>query len=248
VNAETNVGATDPDNAAVVPDSTELTRASAITWWQALMLCAAVGLLGMAVGSWLAKPHHPGGRSVDVGYLQDMRAHHDQAVEMGLAYLDKHRSTVDVTLRTIAGEIVVGQMLENGIMVQTLASWGRAEQNESDDAMAWMGHAMASDAMPGMASRTQIQALRDAGGTVASALFVQLMLAHHEGGVQMAEYAAAHAKTSTVRRMATTVVRNQRAEISEIQSIATKLGLEFDEAPTGLPANDSTDTTAVSSH
>jgi uncharacterized protein (DUF305 family) len=200
-------------------------RSGLVPWWQVAVLCAAVGVLGMAVGSWLAKPTHPSASSVDVGYLQDMRFHHDQAVEMGLAYIDKNRASVDGPLRTIAGEIVVGQMLESGIMVQTLQSWGRAQQNESDTSMRWMGEPVPIDSMPGLATRSQLDALRSAEAGAASTMFVQLMIAHHQGGVHMAQYAAAHADTAAVRNMASAVVRNQRSEINELRSIASTLGI-----------------------
>ena len=43
-----------------------------------------------------------GGFSVDVGFLQDMSLHHDQAVKMAYIVLDKPIATVDATIRGIA--------------------------------------------------------------------------------------------------------------------------------------------------
>ena len=43
------------------------------------------------------------------------------------------------------------------------------------------------------------------------------MVAHHEGGIHMAEYAVEHAENDEVRKMAAAVVAGQQSEIDELR-------------------------------
>ena len=47
------------------------------------------------------------------------------------------------------------------------------------------------------------------------------MVAHHSGGLHMAEFAAAEADNSQVRRLAEGVVDGQRGEIAELQGLGS---------------------------
>jgi len=62
--------------------------------------------------------------------------------------------------------------------------------------MTWMGHPVPLDHMPGIASATEIESLYTATGAEADRIFVTLMIAHHEGGIAMAE----HVRTCQHRR------------------------------------------------
>jgi uncharacterized protein (DUF305 family) len=50
-------------------------------------------------------------------------------------------------------------------------------------------------------------------------MFVELMVRHHEGGIEMADYAAANASVDEVRRMASAIAHSQRDEIIEIERL-----------------------------
>ena len=97
--------------------------------------------------------------------------------------------------------------------------FGESEVNETDLGMTWMGDPVALDRMPGMATETDLQALAAATGDEANALFVQLMSAHHQGGIHMAEHAATHAATDEVRLMATQMASSQAEEIGEMDRL-----------------------------
>jgi uncharacterized protein (DUF305 family) len=49
------------------------------------------------------------------------------------------------------------------------------------------------------------------------------MIAHHEAGVEMAEYAAANGSNAYVRQFATDIARNQRDEIDEYRRVQARL-------------------------
>lgn len=219
---------TTDDGAPLAPDTGDPATGDSVPrgwlpWWQALIIALAVGVLGMAVGKLISRPDHPGPGSVDVGFLQDMRQHHDQAVSMSFIYTAKPADGTDVNLRTIAREIIRGQQLENGLMVQLLRDWRQIEQNETETAMGWMGMAIAADQMPGLASADDMDKLTAATGPEASQLFASLMIAHHEGGIHMAEYAAEHASTNDVRQLAAAMIGAQRSDLVELRQLLEKV-------------------------
>ena len=74
--------------------------------------------------------------------------------------------------------------------------------------MAWMGHADAvhDGLMPGMATEAQMKRLQSLHGKALDVFFLQLMIHHHQGGIPMAQYAAAHAAEPYVRDLATAMV------------------------------------------
>lgn len=198
-----------------------------LPWWNnpvnliviAIGLVLVFGTLGWVLGHNNAQPDPS---DVDVGFLQDMHWHHDQATELALTYLS--RPGTDGDLQVIAQEILVGQNQEVGLMIQMLRNFGKADTNETDTAMTWMGHPTPLDSMPGMATEAQIAQLQQSSGADADALFVQLMTAHHQGGIEMAQYAAQHANESEVRTLASQMAGSQQEEIVEMQQLLQKAG------------------------
>lgn len=191
-------------------------------WWQSKLnlgvLAVAIALLCGAVG-WLVGNNRaiPDPNRIDVGFLQDMRTHHEQAVNLGLYYLELQGTNAD--LRVIAREIVFGQSIEIGRMIQLLRLYGATETNESDVAMTWMNEPTPNDRMPGLASDADIDKLLASSGKDADQLFVDLMIAHHQGGIHMAQYAVDHANEIEVRRFAYSMVVGQTGEIDEMRAL-----------------------------
>ncbi len=191
-------------------------------WWQSKLnlgvLAVAIALLCGAVG-WLVGNNRaiPDPNRIDVGFLQDMRTHHEQAVNLGLYYLELQGTNAD--LRVIAREIVFGQSIEIGRMIQLLRLYGATETNESDVAMTWMNEPTPNDRMPGLASDADIDKLLASSGKDADQLFLDLMIAHHQGGIHMVQYAVDHANEIEVRRFAYSMVVGQTGEIDEMRAL-----------------------------
>jgi uncharacterized protein (DUF305 family) len=206
-----------PDTGGAVPDEIE-TR----PWWHSKLNLGVLGLaiallcgaLGWVIGNNRAIPDP---NSTDIGFLQDMRAHHEQAVYLGLYYLSVQGTDRD--LRDIAREIVFSQGIEIGRMIQLLRQFGATETNESDTAMTWMNEPTPSDRMPGLASDADIDKLLASTGADADRLFVALMTAHHQGGIHMAQYALDHANVIEVRRFAYSMIAGQQGEIDEMKAL-----------------------------
>ena len=201
--------------------------AAAEPWWHApwrlavlgLAVAFLIGAVGFIVGARSAEDNP---NAIDVGFLQDMRFHHDQAVAMSLLMVKKPLDDGNPTVRVIAQELLLGQQIESGVMVGLLSGWGRPEANESGTAMAWMDEPVPLERMPGLATEANLDQLIAARGAEADQLFLRLMIAHHEGGLHMAEYAASHAATADTRDFAAALVRNQRDEITEMRTFLTE--------------------------
>jgi uncharacterized protein (DUF305 family) len=143
-------------------------------------------------------------------------------VEMSLIVL---RDGASSQVRTLAYDIANTQATQRGMMLGWLQTWGRTATS-SGAAMRWMDMPAPSAAdrragvlMPGMASRTDMARLAAAHGRQADRLYLRLMIAHHRGGVHMAEAVTAAGTPQTVLRLAQGMVRGQRAEISLMESL-----------------------------
>lgn len=191
-------------------------------WWQsklnlgvvAVAIALLCGSLGWLIGNNRAVPDP---NRTDIGFLQDMRTHHEQAVYLGLSYLSVQGTSRG--LRDISREIVFGQGIEIGRIIQLLRLYGATETNETDVAMAWMDAPTPADRMPGLASDADIDKLLASTGKQADELFVALMIAHHQGGIHMAQYAAEHANEVEVRLFATGMITGQTGEIGEMRAL-----------------------------
>ncbi|MGK8486120.1 DUF305 domain-containing protein [Nocardia asiatica] len=195
----------------------------------ALLVLGIIGaiLIGFAIGVLARIPldgaTEPDPGAVDVGFSQDMSAHHAQAVEMAGVVLV--RST-DTEVRRLAYDILTTQQSQVGRMQGWLQLWNEPAQGV-DGFMGWMTEPMGAHdhsgtgephhtgpvpAMPGMATPAELAALRQATGPALDIMFLQLMLRHHAGGLPMIDYAAQHAATTAVRTLAETMAATQRGE------------------------------------
>lgn len=199
-------------------------RGSNRWWWLGIgvAMCFLVGAVGYLVGV------RAGGSDValsatDVGFLQDMTDHHDQAVELALLEL---ANGSDPTARHFAQETIIFQRREIGVMETFLADGGEARGEVPRDVMAWMGVTTPLAQMPGMASEDQLNQLQDARGADADHLFLELMRTHHQGGIPMADWAARFGSNERVRALAAKIAEYQRIEVNEYTMLMQKLGYE----------------------
>lgn len=213
---------TERDHQELQDDDAEGEHPIVLPWWQhplnIITLLVAIALVGGMVG-WLVADARsgPASNDVDVGFLQDMREHHEQALAMSFIYLDL--PDTEPGLRTVARGITMGQGIEIGRMIQMLRDMDADEANLGDTAMTWMGMSSEVGAMPGMASPAELDELGAAAGDEADRLFVELMVEHHVGGIEMAAYASENAANDEVRNMATGMVDGQLGEIAEMRQL-----------------------------
>jgi uncharacterized protein (DUF305 family) len=189
-----------------------------------LILAAAAVLTGM---SWLGSGK-PAAGGPEAGFARDMSTHHAQAVSMSFIVRD---GTRDERVRLLAYDIINTQSAQIGMMTAWLDEWELPKADPSGP-MRWMedgGHAGhskpgGSAVMPGMATRGQLAQLEKASGRPAEVLFLQLMIAHHRGGVNMAEAVLERTDHARVRRLAQTMVNGQTSEITLMNEMLQKRG------------------------
>ncbi|WP_330176125.1 DUF305 domain-containing protein [Streptomyces sp. NBC_01498] len=89
------------------------------------------------------------------------------------------------------------------------------EGTDSGEGMDHGGHEVRDGSlMPGMATRTEMEALRTAKGEKAEILYLQLMTDHHKGGVTMARGCAESCEFGTERTLAEGMVAAQQSELN----------------------------------
>jgi uncharacterized protein (DUF305 family) len=171
----------------------------------------------------------PDASSVDAGFAWDMAVHHRQAVTMA-GYVRDH--STDGLVRTLAYDIETSQFNQVGQMQGWLDTWGLPPENPGTQ-MSWMsgGHDMSSMSsmgsgglMPGMATQAEVDRLQTMTGKAMDVFFLQLMLRHHQGGLPMAQYGAAHASESYVRNAAQKMATGQSAEIVLMEKMLRERG------------------------
>lgn len=213
----------------------------------AVVALALAVVVGVAVGRLTSpNPVTPGDRSVEAGFSRDMQVHHEQAVEMSMLVRDR---TDDPEVRSLAYDIATAQSQQAGQMFAWLQVWG-LPQAPSEPTMTWMtrptldaafaGHDHEGDAtaggastapahvpgepMPGLASREDLQRLGELEGVDAERLWLELMIAHHEGGVEMAEAVVARSRDREVLDLAGGMIVTQEGEIRAMQELLDARG------------------------
>jgi len=197
----------------------------------AVVAAVVLVAVSLTVGRLTAPVHSdPTTTSVEAGFARDMQEHHQQAVEMALLVRDR---TDDPAVRLLAYDIANSQSQQAGQMFGWLATWGLS-QAPSEPSMTWMtrptldGQQHSHDEspahepgspMPGMATREQLAELAALDGVDAERLFLQLMIAHHEGGVEMAQSVLERSRVSVVTDLAGSIVAAQSSEIELMRSM-----------------------------
>jgi len=160
--------------------------------------------------------------AVDIGFLQDMLDHHDQALLISNLYLDGNE---DGDAAPYAREVIMFQTRDIGWMEDWLADDGYARGEPDRTAMLWMDEPTPVAEMRGMQTPERLQELSDASGAEADVLFFEIMTDHHLGGVHMADHAAANGAREEIVDFAEAVSRNQRIEVVEYRQAMERLGL-----------------------
>ncbi|MFE1592352.1 DUF305 domain-containing protein [Nocardia sp. NPDC058705] len=148
----------------------------------------------------------------ELGFIQDMTAHHQQA----LILTERLDPAADPAVRRLADQIADVQRMEIG----TLLGWTQLAGAAPTAAvpMTWMAqshhHSPTSQAtMPGMATTDDLDALSVTRAADAETLFLQLMYRHHSGGITMARAADALLASGPVKQAARAMAQSQSQEL-----------------------------------
>ena len=161
----------------------------------------------------------------DVAFMQGMIVHHQQAVDM--AALVKERTNNDAILKT-ADRIEAGQKDEMKFMREWLEARGEPVSMPHSAHMGHGAHA-GHGGMKGMASGEQMMALAAARGTEFDRQFLMLMVAHHQGALDMVEAlhdAPGSAYEPVMFEFTNEVVSDQQAEIERMNAVLAELSTD----------------------
>lgn len=147
----------------------------------------------------------------DVVFAQGMIPHHEQAVEMAEIALDP---TVGAGPEVVdlATRIRTAQDPEIELMTGWLSEWGQPMQMDMGD-----GHDMSS--MEGMMTVEDMSALASLTGAEFDQRWMEMMVAHHQGAIAMAETLQAEGSNPEAIELAGQIIAAQQAEIDQLRAL-----------------------------
>ncbi len=165
--------------------------------------------------------------AADIHFVSGMIGHHAQAITMS-QWAESHGASA--TIRTLCGRIINAQRDE----ITLMQNWLRDRNQPVPEAdprgmkmdMGGMTHYMA---MPGMLTEEQMKQLDAARGTEFDRLFLNFMIQHHRGAVQMVKElldTPGAANDETVWKLAADVNVDQTTEINRMQQMLALLTIQ----------------------
>ena len=164
----------------------------------------------------------------DADFMARMIGHHAQAVEMAQLVPDRSTSAplakfADRIRLTQTGEIdYLRRWLEDhGLPVPAAATASSAAPSDGSGPRAPQAHDHGS--MPGMLTDAEMTALADADGTAFDRLFLEGMIKHHAGALEMVDELSSAGRDETVQEFAANVAADQIAEIDRMSRLLDEL-------------------------
>jgi len=155
----------------------------------------------------------------DVEFVSMMIPHHYQALIMSRLAPDR---SADADVRALASRIDIEQSVEIGSM-QAWQSWNGLEVTDPREAYeALLEQPMHLERM-GMATPAELEDLSAAEGTAFDTLFLQLMIEHHQGAVDMAIDVLVNGGDMLLQQMATDMLTTQYTQILQMQAMLAEL-------------------------
>lgn len=158
----------------------------------------------------------------DVDFATDMIQHHAQALVMVDLTAGRQLSP---ELSAIAEQIQMGQAPEIETMVDFLDEWDQPIPETVRDHVNG-GHgddhgemAEPHGDMPGMASADDLESLEQAEGAAFEQRWIELMIEHHEGAIEMARVVQADGEYPAAIELAETIESAQQEEIEQMQAL-----------------------------
>ncbi|MFJ8541157.1 DUF305 domain-containing protein [Streptomyces sp. NPDC093586] len=150
--------------------------------------------------------------AADVAFAKGMIPHHRQAVEMAGLAPDRAQSA---EVKKLAADIRKAQDPEIRTLSGWLASWG--ERVPAEDAMDHSAHGM-----DGMMTADEMTELENSSGKAFDTAFMEMMIKHHEGAVEMAKAEQAAGSHEPATKLAGEIITSQSAEIERMNKLLGK--------------------------
>ncbi len=147
----------------------------------------------------------------DVTFAQQMIPHHEQAVEMATMAQERASST---EVKQLADKIEAAQGPEIDTMTGWLEDWGQEVSSDSEGGMDHSG----SD-MSGMMSDADMESLGTATGAEFDQMFLEMMIEHHTGAIEMAKTEQQDGENPDAIALAEKIEADQTAEIAQMEDL-----------------------------
>ena len=161
----------------------------------------------------------------DVTFASDMITHHAQALSMVDLTLERD---LDPEVQALAEDIRDAQGPEIETVADWLTTWGEDvpdtmrdhanaghDMGDMSDTMDDMGH----DDMPGMMTAEDIDELENASDVEFQDMWLEMMVEHHEGAIEMAETEQADGQFKDAVDLAGQIIDAQKQEIDTMNGI-----------------------------
>lgn len=146
----------------------------------------------------------------DVKFATEMMPHHQQAIEMSALVPDR---TTNPAVLELAKNIAAAQAPEIETFKALLVQW---QENPDSDA----GHSGHGEmAMNGMVDDATMQRLESLKGAEFDTLWLQSMIGHHQGAIEMSKAEIANGENVDAKQLAQTIVTAQQAEIDQMKQM-----------------------------
>lgn len=149
--------------------------------------------------------------SADVEFATRMLPHQAQAVAMVNVTLGEN---LDPAVAMTAEQMLTARSSVVTKMEGLVQDWGQRIPRTMID---HVGHAMGDTSMPGALSKSEFHRLESAKGPRLERAWLQAMIAHHEGAIQMAETEQAEGANPAAKRLASQIIRTHQAELRELR-------------------------------
>ncbi|MCI0689031.1 MAG: DUF305 domain-containing protein [Sporichthyaceae bacterium] len=183
-----------------------------------LLATLAVASACSNAGTDRGTPTGPGSGSAfndaDVALAQMMIMHRQQGVEM--AALAQTRAA-DPQLRQVAAQIKADQDQQIATMMGWLATWDQPTTQPGGHNMSGMS------GVPGMMADQEMAQLRGATGADFDRMFARMMIAHHNGSMQVCRDLQGTGSNAGAKALASTIEQSQAAEVAALQGILDRL-------------------------
>jgi uncharacterized protein (DUF305 family) len=158
-------------------------------------------------------PATPAPNDADVTFTQNMIPHHQQATEMA-ELVQAHTDRPE--LRKLADSIATSQNQEISQLQGWLRSWGKP-----GTPMEGMGHG-ATPEKPGMMSEADMSHHMGLTDAEFDLEFVEMMAAHHQGAIDMANTELKDGSLPQVKQLAQRIIDTQQDEIDQLKQWKTE--------------------------
>ena len=154
----------------------------------------------------------------DVEFASDMIQHHAQALAMVDLTMGRQ---LDPRVQQLAENIREAQGPEIEQMTDWLTDWDQPiPETVRDHGNAHGDGEMEMDPdMPGMMSADQMAALEAANGAEFQQMWLEMMIEHHEGAIEMAQTEQSDGKFGPAKQLAENIASAQQDEISTMENL-----------------------------